>query len=167
MNGFLKVFMKESLVNQLPLDMRKKIPYLVTTSLLLVGFFLFSGTAKYLENPQAHGIFGLAVYTTSTSFVTALILIRRDRFFLASFLTSLGLFLNVQWLGFLLPPSHPLELYRYETFAFGSVIVVHLMAFQSWVPIFYGIGSTLGLVILALGIYPPLLGGMTKELSNT
>lgn len=148
----------------LPEDTRKRVPYLVITTLVLVIFFSVTGTLRYRENPVLNAWFSLGIALTTPGFLVSLVLMRRGRYEQASVLSSLVLFLNLQWLGFLLPPQNPLEIYRYLSYTFASIIVVNLMSFRTWLLVFYGIGATAGVLVLGLLRHLPHFPEASREI---
>ena len=152
--------------DKLPVDFHKRIPYLVVTTLTMIAFFALSGTMKYLENPGEHGLFAFAVGLCALGFIASLILMKFGYYEIASYVTIVCLFLNLQWLGFLLPVTSYLEDYRYLAYTFATVIVVNLVSFHSRVLLVYGLACILMQILLCTTVIAAHANGLTKEVTT-
>ena len=152
--------------DKLPVDFHKRIPYLVVTTLTMIAFFALSGTMKYLENPGEHGLFAFAVGLCALGFIGSLILMKVGYYEIASYVTIVCLFLNLQWLGFLLPVTSYLEDYRYLAYTFATVIVVNLVSFHSRVLLVYGLACILMQILLCTTVIAAHANGLTKEVTT-
>ncbi len=164
MSQLTRLFVNDENLAALPVDIRKRVPYLLATTLLLIVFFAVSVALKFQENPETFRLFSLAVIITSCGFFVSLVLMRMRCFLAASNVTIACLFLDLQWMGFLLPVTHYLEVYRYLTYSFASIIVVTLVAMRIQTLLAYGILCIIGEITLSTTLIAGHEGGMTKEL---
>lgn len=144
-------------------QVRKRLPPLIYTDVILFVFFLGSTALKFLRDPAGSVVFSVAVALTSLVFPVSLFLIRSGRHGAASYLTLAGLFLNLQWMGFLLPvESHYLN-YRYLMYEIATIFVAVLVSFSFRTILTYGALCLAGEIAFCLIVVTAVEGGFSSN----
>jgi len=161
MNAFTSFFAERRGFSALPVEIRKRVPYLVHTGAVLLVFFFGSTVLKFVQAPRENAAFAAAVGLTSLAFLAALFLVRAGRYAAASYLILAGMFLNLQWMGFLLPLESYHQNYRYLTFEIATIFVAILVSFSHRTILAYGGLCLVGEIAFSLTAIAGLEGGVT------
>lgn len=149
---------------RLPVEIAKRIPPLVLTDIVLPIYLVLATVTRYLDDPERNFWFLVSVTSTSALYLVSLGLIRARAYRVASYLSSLGMILNVLWVGTLLPITDASDLYRFALYAGASVIANSLISLNRWQIPAYAALSIGAYVLGVLVFYAPGLGGLRGEL---
>lgn len=160
----IRFLFPESHESTLPLDVAKRIRPLILVDIILPVYFILAALLRYLNDVDRSRIFFLAVSLTSMVFVGSLVLVRFRHYRLASYLSSLGLILEVFWVGTLLPVDEASELYRFALYVGSAIIANGMISIHSWqIPSF--MAASIGIYFIGtFTTYVPVLGGFSGDL---
>ncbi|MBN2873996.1 MAG: hypothetical protein JXM71_02780 [Spirochaetales bacterium] len=153
----IRFFFPDAERASLPLSLSRRVPILVGTDVLLILYFLLASVTRYLGDPEGSLAFVVAVGSTETLFVASLALVRGGRYRAASFISTLGVLLNVLWLGALLPIESASDIYRFATYVIASGVSNYLISMDRRQVLVYSIASTLAFVVILFALYVPIL----------
>lgn len=149
---------------RLPVEIAKRIPPLVLTDIVLPIYLVLATVTRYLDDPERNFWFLVSVTSTSTLYLVSLGLIRARAYRVASYLSRLGMILNVLWVGTLLPIVDASDLYRFALYAGASVIANSLISLNRWQIPTYAVISVSAYMLGVLVFYAPTLGGLRGDL---
>ncbi|NCN05639.1 MAG: hypothetical protein GW949_08405 [Spirochaetales bacterium] len=148
----------------LPIGLQKRIPILVNLIFILLGYFIFASTTRYLADPENSAFFFYSVLSTNLVFILSLVLVRKKRYSLAANLSMIGLLLNSLWIGIFLPSIGEGDLYRLVLYLIASSAVNSMLAMYDRQILLYGLYGYLILVFSTFFTYAPRFGGFTDDL---
>jgi methyl-accepting chemotaxis protein len=114
--------------NDLDIELKGRVRYLRRGVQFLLAFFLLAGGATTLFTGNL--LFGVPVFLLNILLLTALVLIKKGHYSLASLLTILDVFINVNLVIYAMEYHHYLELYRYLTFMTALMLITLLVSFE-------------------------------------
>ncbi len=160
----IRIFFPEKHEKSIPLDVAKRIGPLILTDIMLPVYLIIASALRYINDPERSRVFFLAVSVTSLVFVASLFLVRFQHYKLASYFSSLGLILEVFWVGILLPVDEPSDMYRFALYVGSAIIANGMISLHAWqIPSFL-LGSLTIYFVGTFTTYVPVLGGFEGEL---
>lgn len=162
----VRLFFPPEVAETVRLEIRKRIPPLVLTNVMLFFYFFSAGGVRYLADPQHSGVFFLCLSITTMMFPISLLLIRLQHYRTASLLCSIALLLNVLWTGLLLPVDHPSDLYRFALYMVSAIVANSMITFTRWQIPVYVLASIVVYLVGTIYNYAAVLGGVQGELQR-
>ena len=161
MTGFL--FPKD-IQDNLPISMRKRVPMLIATNIIMILYLILASLTRYLANPVEARVFFIAINATQSLYLVSLVLIKGRLFVIASVVSTLAMLLNTIWLGILLPMNGPEVLYRFTVYLLAAALANSMISIdRKQIPI-YALVSILVYIVITLTVHAPRFGGMQGEL---
>lgn len=127
------IFFPKKHQSGLTLSLKKRVPFIVATDLILLIYFIFSAYQRFSAQREAALMFFVLVCITSIAFIASLLFIRLKKYSIASVLTGWACLINLCWLAFLLPLVEVSEMYRFLAYLLAAVVcnsLVGLMKYQ-------------------------------------
>jgi methyl-accepting chemotaxis protein len=155
----IRFFFPEKDRGSLSLTLQKRIPILVYANLLLFAYFLAATFTRYRGDPEGTLDFLVAVIATNMLFIVSLALVRARRYGPAAWISTLGMFFMVMWIGTLLPIGSANDIYRFSVYLVGSGVANSLVAINRRQVIAYSAVSVVAFILCLVFVYVPALPG--------
>lgn len=147
-----------------PMAIRKRVPYLVNTNLVMLFFFLVASTVRFIDHPEEYRAFFIAILATSLSgYPLSFSLVRLRRYLLASYAGSVSTLLNVCWMSFLLPVAGVSDIYRFAAYVMVAAICNSLVALDLRQVRYFAVFTVLVYLAYAIGVLMPKVGAGDSE----
>jgi methyl-accepting chemotaxis protein len=157
-----KILRKEYL-ESLPIGLQKQLPILLYGDIVLFLYFNTGAVVRYFESPQDSLFFLIAVCTTSITFIGSILLLSQGKHTTASYLASVGLWLNPTWVGLLLPAEGIISFYRMIAYTLAATIINLMMSVSRRQIMLYMIGNTASFLGVTFFYIAPAAGGFSKD----
>lgn len=141
------------------LEVQKRVDYLVNTNIALFAFFIITWGGVGLGAKVYEGL--LFGYSWNILLIISLLVIRKNKFILASYLTFITVYINIITASILLPFDSYLAVYRPLSFMLALLIVSTILSFKRVQIISVAIIGIISLNFLAYYLYLPEIGGFT------
>jgi hypothetical protein len=155
----MRFFFPDKESRSLPVSLQKRIPILVNANVLLFFYFLAATYTRYRGDPAGTRNFLIAVIATDTLYPVSLALVRIKRYGAAAWISTFAMFLNVLWIGVLLPITGAADVYRFALYLVGSGVANSLVAINRRQVATYSIVSLIAFVTCLFLVYVPALPG--------
>jgi len=153
----MRFFFPDKDSSSLPVSLKKHVPILVNANVLLFFYFLAATYTRYKGDPEGTRNFLIAVIATDTLYPVSLAFVRSKRYGAAAWISTFAMFLNVLWIGVLLPITGAADVYRFALYLVGSGVANSLVAINRRQVATYSIVSLTAFVICLLLVYVPAL----------
>ncbi len=153
----MRFFFPDKVSSALPVSLRKHIPILVNANVLLFFYFLAATYTRYKGDPEGTRNFLVAVIATDTLYPVSLALVKVRRYGAAAWISTFAMFLNVLWIGVLLPITGAADVYRFALYLVGSGVANSLVAINRRQVATYSIVSIIAYVTCLFLVYVPAL----------
>jgi len=165
MTNFSEVIIKKDQLTALPITMQKQLPIIVYGNCILFLYFISGALIRLIISPSDSLPFFVAVCISSLSFLLSLVALNKSRYSLASYLSSIGLWLNPTWVGLLSPAEGIVSMYRMVAYSMAAIIVNLIFSTSRRQTILYLIASNVSYLLVNLFYIIPYSGGFTKEIT--
>lgn len=156
-------FLNRTYLESLPVGLQKQLPILLYEDIVLFIYFNTGAVVRYFEAPQNSLAFLIAVFLSSLTFIGSIFFLSKGNHTTASYLASVGLFLNPTWVGLLLPAEGVISIYRMVAYTLAATIVNLIMSVSRRQIILYMIGNTLSFLGATFLYIAPASGGFSKQ----
>lgn len=159
----LELFFPRKHREGLSIEYAKRVPVLTYTNLIILAYFIVAAYARYKADTETFRTFFVAVAFTEVVFAASLVCVRLKLYNAASFVAMIGLFLNIAWIGILLPVTSEMDTYRFSVYIIASStvnILISLTKIQVWI---YNLSTLVLFATTVLFVYAPKLGGLAGE----
>lgn len=160
----IRFFFPEKDRGALSLTLQKRIPILVYANALLFVYFLAATFTRYRGDPEGTLDFLVAVVATDFLFILSLVLVKARRYGAAAWISTFGMFLNVIWIGTLLPIGSAADIYRFSVYLVGSGVANSLVAVNRRQVMTYSAVSVASFVLCLVLVYVPALPDEADQL---
>ncbi|OHD18709.1 MAG: hypothetical protein A2Y38_09390 [Spirochaetes bacterium GWB1_59_5] len=143
--------------SSLSVSLQKRLPILINANMLLFVYFLAATFIRYRGDPAGTRSFLIAVIATDVLYPISLALVKGRRYGAAAWVSTFAMFLNVLWIGVLLPITGAADVYRFTLYLVGSGVANSLVAINRKQIATYSIVSVSAFIICLFLVYAPAL----------